>query len=132
MSAKQLNFESELCGQLERFERRLQELGHIGLTLWTRMLRSIAADLIEARQRRDAAIYKQLMLLETQAKDYPELVARIQSIKGLLAVVCLGLSLWSVFELANPVRRATGYRSGGQVRMVVRGKGAGRRELEIV
>lgn len=134
MNVKQLEFEKELLGHLERFENRLMDLKLTGVTLWTRMLRAVALDGIAARQKRDGAIYKQLMLLETAAKDHPELVARIQSIKGLLAVVCLGLSIWSVIGGHNPVRRSCGYRTGTGVRMVVRpgAKGKGGREWEIV
>lgn len=132
MSVKQLEFETELLGHLARFENRLLDLKMTGLTLWTRMLRSVAVDAIEARKKRDAAIYRQLMLLETAAKAHADLVARIQSIKGMLTLLCLGLSLWSICELAGPVRRSGRYRSGTGVRLVARGNGKAGKEWEIV
>lgn len=137
MNTKQLQFEYELMSNLERLDKRLRELKLGGLKLWTGILRAVAMDSIRERQRRDDGLYKQLMLLEEQVRDNPLALARVQEIKGLLCVVCLFLSIWSVCTLAHPVRRGTGYRSGGSIRLVMRAKGHGGRgrlgrEFEVV
>ncbi|MDQ8206191.1 hypothetical protein QEH52_01625 [Coraliomargarita sp. SDUM461003] len=106
MKSGQLKFEAELLSHLDRFEARLRDLRDWGKLLWVKMLRAVVRDLIGERQKRDDAIYKQLMLLESMAQRdaSPEIVVKIQSLKGMLAVLCMALCLWSICELSGPVR----------------------------
>lgn len=106
METPPTKYENELEILLGRLEKRLFVLKLNGLALlWPGTLLKVLADLRESRKVKDAAIYGELMQMETLAKEIEvseqsvKIIEKIQKLKGIIGTGLLVL----VFLTLNPL-----------------------------
>ena len=122
-------YTSEISGLLNRFEERIKQIHHCGLSLWTGTIRRVLGDLKASHKAKDAAIYGELMQIESIAKECDSeqakaIVSKIQKLKGLVAVMVLSLTVFSLnlqgVQTAGRTARRDTIRGGGSIHRIIR------------
>tara|TARA_R100000027_G_scaffold54802_4_gene43916 strand:+ start:11553 stop:11927 length:375 start_codon:yes stop_codon:yes gene_type:complete len=115
----QLTIWEEPTAILSSYDHTMEKTNRPGLKLWSRALRAWVSDLIHHRDD----TYEQCMLLEMEIErgDTQAALARLGRIKGMLAVLCLGLVLSQLIQVGSQeVRRPQG--NARVVRVIRRGR----------
>lgn len=135
MNVKNPNeYATELGSYISKFEKRLKESGHFGLTLHTGVTRRIFNDLKEANNSKDKVIYSELMQLEEaikkiakkRSKEFPamenpatedqnevsdeslKILDQIYKLKGLVGLCCLAFISLSILPGTGMRRPSSG------------------------
>ena len=89
--------ENQLENVCSEFDESIKRNRQYGLKLWVNIIRRKLTAIISAREAKDKKIYGELMQIETLAKECEpseasaKLIKKIQKLKGVVGVLCLGV-----------------------------------------